>query len=98
MGIPRPQCRIVEDMLTASNLILLYDGTTTPTPYHRATGTTSIPDLNLVSADSVNKTQVHYSRRDRKLSQTNTHPTHLQNNAASTYTDMEKELQRAKLG
>ncbi len=44
-------------MLTASNLILLYDEAATPTLYHRSTGTTSTPDLNLVSADIVNKTQ-----------------------------------------
>ena len=48
---------IIEDMLTASNLILLYDVAATPTLYHRYTGTTSTPDLNLVSADIVNKTQ-----------------------------------------
>ncbi len=28
---------IIEDMLTASNLILLYDETATPTLYHRST-------------------------------------------------------------
>ena len=48
---------IIEDMLTASNLILLYDVAATPTLYHRSTGTTSTPYLNLVSADIVNKTQ-----------------------------------------
>ena len=48
---------IIEYMLTASNLILLYDEAATPTLYHRSTGTTSTPDLNLVSADIVNKTQ-----------------------------------------
>ena len=44
-------------MLTSRNLILLYDVAATPTLYHRSTGTTSTPDLNLVSADIVNKTQ-----------------------------------------
>ena len=44
-------------MLTASNIILLYDEAATPTLYHRSTGTTSTPDLNLVSAYIVNKTQ-----------------------------------------
>ena len=48
---------IIEDTLTASNLIPLYDEAATPTLYHRSTGTTSTPDLNLVSADIVNKTQ-----------------------------------------
>ena len=48
---------IIEYMLTASNLILLYDEAATPTLYHRSTGTTSTPDLNLVSADIVNITQ-----------------------------------------
>ena len=49
---------IIEDMLTASNLILLYDEAETPTLYHRSTGTTSTPDLNQVSAaDIVNKTR-----------------------------------------
>ena len=44
-------------MLTASNLILFYDEAATPTLYHLSTGKTSTPDLNLVSADIVNKTQ-----------------------------------------
>ena len=44
-------------MLTASNLILLYDEAQTPTLYHRSNGSTSTPYLNLVSADIVNKTQ-----------------------------------------
>ena len=89
---------IIEDMFTASNLIFMWDETTTPTLYHRSIGTMSIPYLNLVAADSVNKTQVNCSRRHRKRSQTNTHPTHLQNNAASTYMGMEKELHGWKLG
>ena len=41
----------------ASTLILLYDGAATPRLYPRSTGTTSTPDLRLVSADIVNKTQ-----------------------------------------
>ena len=51
---------IIEDMLTASNLVLLYDVAATPTLYHRSTGTTSTPDLNLVSADIVNKHSTPY--------------------------------------
>ena len=48
---------IIEYMLTVSNIILLCDEAATPTLYQRSTGTTSTPDLNLVSADIVNKTQ-----------------------------------------
>ena len=49
-----PQGHIIKDMLTASNIKLLYDETATPTLYHQSTGTTSTPYLSLVSADSVN--------------------------------------------
>ena len=41
----------------------------------------------------MNTIQLHCSRIHRTRSQTNTHPTRIQNYAASTYTGMEKELQ-----
>ena len=68
MWIPRldhncTTCHFIEDMFTANNLIFMQDETTTPTLYHRSIGTMSIPDLNLVPADIVNKTQVHCSAK-----------------------------------
>ena len=87
-------------MLTASNLIVLYDETTTPTLYHRSTGTTSIPGINIVSADIVNKSQVHCSKKnigsDHRL--TLIQLTYRTMQPQNTRTCMEKELKGGKLG
>ena len=80
---------IIEDMLTASNLIPLHDEAATLTLYQRSTDEQTRPKPRIRIHCEQNT--MHCARRDRKRLLTNTLH-HVQNNAASTYTDMEMEL------
>ena len=53
-----PRGHNIEDILNSSNLCLLQDSTSEPTLFHRRHGTTSRPDLTMISSDIVEKSSV----------------------------------------